>query len=206
MRELGVDPRAEARRHHLHEGLQSLVLGQRRSLGLHSRLTLGVEDGLLLLLLKPASAAQGLNAGELARLCLLTEAAQEAAIAGACAKLLRALLAVEPAKGLLGTCQLARRSERGLAGTHLSPGADLAEPKDRLPSTRTGGVTLPCGLAKLASERGLSTQLGPGEACKLAGRSALLLLLASELAHGPLLGLLEAARSQCANGLAKAPA
>ena len=75
MRELGVDPRAEASGHHAHEGLQGLVLGQRRRLRLHGRLTLRIKDRLLLLLLEGTSAAQSLNASQLARLGLLPEAA-----------------------------------------------------------------------------------------------------------------------------------
>lgn len=201
LRELGINPRAKARRHEAHEGHERLVLSQGRCLRLQGRLTLSIENCLLLLLLRSTSAAQGLDAGELTRLGLLPKAAQEAAVAGACAQLLRALLAVESAKSLLRTCQLACRAERGLTGAHPGPGSDLAEAKDRLPSARTGGVALPCGLAKLASEGGLSAKLGPGETSQLACRRTLLLLLASELAHGTLLGLLEAAGAQCADSL-----
>jgi len=124
------------------EGLHSLVLGQGRSLGLHGGLALGVEHGLLLLLLQGTGARERLDPGQLPSLSLLTKAAQEAAKACLAGELLRTLLAVDVAEGLLACRKLPGRAKRCLTSLGAGCLTCLAETEQLLPELRVCAVEL----------------------------------------------------------------
>ena len=72
--------------------------------------------------------------------------------------------------------------------------------------SRFGSKTLGLGLTEGRSKALLGPELLASQAGKARGCCTLCLALASKLAHGRLLGLLEAARAQCADGLPKTTA
>jgi len=148
-------------------------LSQRRGLGLHSRLTLGVEDGLLLLLLHAACPGKRLNAGQLACLSLLPKAAQEAAVAGLCAKTLRTLLAVNAAKSLLCARKLSGRAERSLAGLHASLLPELPQAREGLAKLGASAVKLACLLSEHSAQLLLSSEALLGSLAHLLGQALL---------------------------------
>jgi len=167
LRKLGRDLRLPLRRQP-DEGLDGLVLGQGRSLGLHGGLALGVEHGLLLLLLQGTGARERLDPGLLACLSLLPEAAQEAAKACLPGELLGALLAVDVAEGLLPCRELPGRAKRCLTSLGARCLPRLAETEQLLPELRVGAVELarllPEHVAQLLTRRqGLLSALP--EAC-----------------------------------------
>lgn len=136
-------------------------------------LTLCVEDGLLLLLLQPADAGEGLQARQLASLSLLAKPAQESAVAGLCAQLLGALLAVHAAEGLLPTSQELARTERGLACAHACLLPKLTEAREGLAELGACAVELACLLPKDATKLLLRTEALLGSLAHLLGEALL---------------------------------
>jgi len=173
LRELSIDPRAEIGGDHLHEGLQGLVLSQRRGLGLEGCLTLGIENRLLLLLLQAADSGEGLQARQLARLSLLTEAAEEPTKACLGLLLRKPLLAVNAAQALLGPGKLPGRAERSLSGS--GPGLLAQQPEARhgLAKLRAGAVELASLLAKHAAKLLLRAEALLGSLAHLLGQALL---------------------------------
>jgi len=148
---------------------------------------------------------------------------EELAVALACRQPLLSGRASHACKLLLGAkalgCGLAKLAGKALLGreTLLSFGAKLTSQSLLRPKALgTGGAEASClgclcrkalglGLPEGRRETLLSPELLASQPGKPGGRCALCLALASELTHGRLLGLLEAARAQCADGLPKTP-
>jgi len=149
---------------------------------------------------------------------------QELAVALTCRQALLSGRAGHACKLLLGAkalgCGLAKLTGEGLLcreallgfGTEL-PCEGLLGPKalgagsaKAASLSRFGSKTLGLGLTEGRSKALLGPELLASQAGEAGCRRALCLTLAGKLAHGRLLGLLEAARAQCADGLPKTTA